>query len=70
MTLGARSRRVRSMAAAKKVRGEGHWQPAIRTKRGLEVLDGERFLTPTEARNRAKILIAKHNLDFEDDTDD
>lgn len=59
MTLGATTRHARAFATAKKVRGEGHWQPAKKTDHGPVILDGEKFDTPHAAKMRARKIIMR-----------
>lgn len=44
---------------AKKVSGEGHWQPAARQGGRLIVLDSKKFLTPGQAIAEAKRIVAE-----------
>lgn len=55
---------IAKLATAKKVRDEGHWQPAEKTSLGPSLLSGERFDTPGAARKEAiRILKAKEAQD-------
>lgn len=60
MTLGTMARYARRLAAAQKVRGEGHWYPAERTDIGLKrLVEGDRHDTPAAAKKQARAIIYK-----------